>query len=588
MPDKAFRSQWLRVVFWLIALILGGLHAWAAAKSNSMNPDGVAYLDIGDAYLRRDWSMAINSYWRPLYSWVLGLVMHVLHPSIRWEFPTVHIVNFFVYVLALICFEFFWVRLMRWHQARSSGDSSATFPEWAWLALGYSLFIYSALNLIKIWSVTPDMLVAAVVFLAAGLIVRIRAGAATWRIFALLGAVLGVGYLAKTAMFPLAFIFLAVSVFSVGDLRRATMLVPVALTFFLLIAGPYVAVLSVAKGGLTFGDTGKLMYAWHVNGVPHPHWQGEVLGAGTPKHPSKKIFESPPIYEFGRASGGTYPVSYDPSYWYEGVIPHFELRGQINVLLSSMEYYFDLFFRQQGGLIACVLILYFLIREQRPIIIHKMLQESGLSILALLSLGMFALVHVQPRYIGAFVVLLWADILARVNLPASWKSRRLLSFASALMVLFLLMNIAAFNLEGFRDLTGFGKLRQGTGSQQAGPPNWPGVVAEDLHQLGIRSGDKVGVIGYAFDSFWARLARVQIVAEMFDEQADQFWLGDPLFQSTVLQAFARSGAKAIVAERVPNYVTPSGWHRVGSSSYYIYAFVSHTPSQVGSLTIHLH
>ena len=588
MPDKAFRSQWLRVVFWLIALILGGLHAWAAIKSHSMNPDGVAYLDIGDAYLRGDWSMAINSYWSPLYSWILGAVMHALHPSIRWEFPAVHIINFFVYVFALICFEFFWLRLMRWHQARSSGDATISFPEWAWLGLGYSLFIYCALNLIKIWSVTPDMLVAAIVFLAAGLIVRIRAGAANWRMFALLGTVLAIGYLAKTAMFLLAFIFLAASIFSVGDLRRAAKLAPVALAFFLLIAGPYVAVLSVAKGGLTFGDTGKLMYAWHVNGVPHPHWQGEVLGAGTPKHPSRKIFELPSIYEFGRASAGTYPVSYDPSYWYEGVTPHFELRGQINVLLSSMEYYFDLFFRQQGGLIACVLILYFLIREQRPIIIHKILQESGLSILALLSLGMFALVHVQPRYIGAFVVLLWADIFARVNLPASWKSRRLLSFASALMVLFLLMNIAAFNLEGFRDLTGFGKVNNIASPQQAGPPNWPGAVAEDLHRLGIRSGDKVGVIGYAFDSFWARLARVQIVAEMFDGQADQFWLGAPVFQSTVLQAFARSGAKAIVAERVPNYVTPSGWHRIGSSSYYIYAFASHTASEVGSLAIDLH
>jgi hypothetical protein len=586
MPDKALKSKQVRVLFWCVALVLGGLHAWAAAKSNSMNPDGIAYLDIGDAYLRGDWNMAINRYWSPLYSWILGLVMHFLHPSIRWEFPVVHIINFLVYVFALICFEFFWVRLIRWHKARSSEDASATFPEWTWLALGYSLFLYSALNLIKIWSVTPDMLVAAIVFLAAGLIVRIRAGAATRRTFALLGTVLGVGYLAKAAMFPLAFIFLATSVFSVGDLRRATMLVPVALAFFLLIAGPYIAVLSFAKGGLTFGDTGKLMYAWHVNGVAHPHWQGEVLGAGTPIHPSRKVFESPAIYEFGRASGGTYPISYDPSYWYEGVTPHFELRGQVKVLLSSMEYYFDLFVRQQGGLIVCVLILYFLIREQRPLISHKLLQESGLAILALLSLGMFAFVHVQPRYIGAFVVLLWADIFARLNLPASWKSRRLLSYVGAIMLSVLLMNIVAFNLEGFRDLTGFGKVSQVTNSHHRAPPRWPGAVAEDLHRLGIRSGDKVAVIGYAFDSFWARLARVQIVAEILDGQADQFWLGEPSLQSRVFQAFGASAAKAIVAERVPNYVTPSGWHQVENSNYYIYVLAPQSPAQVEKIAIH--
>jgi hypothetical protein len=569
MPNKVFTSRWLRIFFWLIALVLGGLHVWAAAKSNSMNPDGIAYLDIGDAYLRRDWYTAINSYWSPLYSWSLGLVMHLLRPSIRWEFPTIHIINFFIYVLALICFEFFWLRLMRWHQARSSGDERATFPEWTWLALGYSLFIYSALNLIKIWSVTPDMLVAAIVFLAAGLIMRIRVGAATWRTFALLGAVLGVGYLAKTAMFPLAFIFLAASVCSVGDIRRATMLVPVALAFFLLIAGPYIAVLSIAKGGLTFGDTGKLMYAWHVNGVPHPHWQGEVLGAGTPKHPSRKIFESPPIYEFGRAYGGTYPVSYDPSYWYEGVMPHFELRGQIRVLLSSMEYYFDLFFRQQGGLIVCVLILYFL-RKRVPTNLHKILQASGLAILALVAFGVFALVHVQSRYIGAFVVLLWADLLGAVRLPAVQESRRLLSYVGAIMLSSLLVNIIAFNLEGFRDLTGLGKVNQLTSSQKARRPSWPGEVAEELYRLGIQSGDKVAVIGYAFDSSWARLARVQIGAEMFDWEADPFWLGGPSVQFEVFRAFAGTGARAIVAERVPSYVTATGWHRVGNSNYYIY------------------
>jgi hypothetical protein len=570
MPDKTFTSKWLRVFFWLIALILGGFHAWAAMVSYSMNPDGIAYLDIGDAYLRGHWNVAINTYWSPLYSWILGLSMHVLHPSIRWEFATVHIINFFIYVFTFICFEFFWRRLMGWNQASSSREASATWPEWAWLALGYSLFIYSALSLIKIWSVTPDMLVAACVYLAAGLIVRVRTGGATWHTFAALGIVLGLGYLAKAAMFPLAFVFLAVGVLSVGNLRRASRVVPVALVFFLLIAGPYVVVLSSANGRLTFGDTGKLMYAWHVNGVPHPHWQGEVLGAGIPTHPSRKIFDVPPIYEFGRPFGGTYPVAYDPAYWYEGVMPHFELRGQLNVFLLSMQYYFDLFFRQQAGLIACVLILYFLMRNRRPTNVEKILQASGLALLAIVALGMFALVHVQSRYIGAFVVLLWADVLAAVRLPASQDARRLLAFMGVMMSAFVFINIAAFNFEGLRDLAGFGKVNETTSSPRAGRPSWPGAVAEELQRLGIRPGDKVAVIGYAFDSSWARLARVQIVAEMFDWQAEAFWLGASSLHSKVLLALTQTGAKAIVAERVPSSVSPTNWHRVGDSSCYIY------------------
>ena len=31
-------------------------------SSNSFDPDGISYLDMGDAYLRGDWSMAINGY----------------------------------------------------------------------------------------------------------------------------------------------------------------------------------------------------------------------------------------------------------------------------------------------------------------------------------------------------------------------------------------------------------------------------------------------------------------------------------------------------------------------------------------------
>jgi hypothetical protein len=71
----------------------------------------------------------------------------------------------------------------------------------------------------------------------------------------------------------------------------------------------------------------------------------------------------------------------------------------------------------------------------------------------------------------------------------------------------------------------------------------------------VEQGDKVAVIGYGFGSFWARLARVQIVAEMLGWQADDFWLGDPALQSEVVQAFAGTGARAIVAEKVPSYAT---------------------------------
>jgi hypothetical protein len=41
----------------------------------------------------------------------------------------------------------------------------------------------------------------------------------------------------------------------------------------------------------------------------------------------------------------------------------------------------------------------------------------------------------------------------------------------------------------------------------------------------------------------------------------------------VLQAFAGTGARAVVAENVPEYARLNGWYQVGNSNYYIYVFM---------------
>jgi hypothetical protein len=566
----AVAATWVRPVGWLFAVVAGGVHALGAVIRHSMNPDGVVYLDIGDAYVRGDWGVAVNSYWSPLYSWILGLTMQLVQPQMRWEFPTVHVVNFVIFVLALICFERFWRELGRWRRATLAADDESL-PEWMWLALGYSLFVYSALNLIRVWSVTPDMLVAAIVYLAAAQVVRIRMGGATWQTFVRLGAVLGIGYLAKTAMFPVAFVVLGVTFLSMSEERLRTKQLLIALLVFVMVAGPYVGALSAVKGRPTFGDTGTLNYAWHVNGVPNPHWQGEIIGSGRPIHGSKRVFELPPIYAFARPSGGTYPIAYDPTYWYEGVTPRFEWAGQIRVLAISVQQYFDLFVRQQGGILVGILAL--LCLRRRSASKRQFLHEFSLAVVALLALGMYALVYVEGRYIGAFLLLLWGDLLAGVRLPASEQSRRLLSWVGAAVLSLVLINIAAFTLErGGRVMVGGGLAGPVSGTATLPRPEWPGEIAAELHRLGVRSGDGVAVIGYAYDSYWARLARVQIVAEMFDWEAQPFWSGTPAFRAEVLRAFASTGASAIVAERVPPAVDPRGWHRVGASGCYIYVF----------------
>ena len=69
----------LRSWFWSFATLAGLIQCWSYRFW--IEPDGVNYLDVANAYLRHDWSVAINSYWSPLYSWLLALTFYVTRPS---------------------------------------------------------------------------------------------------------------------------------------------------------------------------------------------------------------------------------------------------------------------------------------------------------------------------------------------------------------------------------------------------------------------------------------------------------------------------------------------------------------------------
>ena len=59
MGDKNFGYKRLRILFWCAAIGFGAVDGWATRYN--MNLDGISYLDMGDAYLRGDWNMAINA-----------------------------------------------------------------------------------------------------------------------------------------------------------------------------------------------------------------------------------------------------------------------------------------------------------------------------------------------------------------------------------------------------------------------------------------------------------------------------------------------------------------------------------------------
>ena len=79
-------SGWLRVMLRVIALGLGAAHTTVAILQQSMNEDGIVYLDMGAAFLRGDWAVAINGIWSPLYG-VLAAGVLRLEPWRLRVFP---------------------------------------------------------------------------------------------------------------------------------------------------------------------------------------------------------------------------------------------------------------------------------------------------------------------------------------------------------------------------------------------------------------------------------------------------------------------------------------------------------------------
>ncbi len=556
----------LEVGFWLLAILLGFVHAWAD-RHYLFNADAMSYLDIAEAYLRRDWATAVNAYWSPLYSWLLAVALLVIKPSPYWKFTVLHLVNFGIYLFAFGCFSFLIRELVRTRRIERAELGLVTVPDRALVALGYSLVIWSSLFLITVALESPDMLVTAFVYLATGLLVRIRRDPSRWATFIVLGVVLGAGFLAKSVMLPLTVIFLLGCIFAIANLRRALPRVALAGALFVLVAGPFVFAMSQAKGSLTTGKTGKLNYLWSINRVINSHWQGEEPGSGTPTHATRKIFDDPPAFEFAEPIGGTYPVWYDPTYWYEGSVSHFDLRGQLKVIGRGIGSYYDILHKWglQYGLAVALISFYLLSRRARRLI-YDLKDQWPVLLPALGGFGLYVLVHVQDRYIASFIVLLWLGLFAAVRLPQSADSERFMKVVMVVLAgLIVLTSIASSTREAavsFRELV--------RGEDPAAHEQWQ--VAEGLRELGLASSDKVAFIGYSTRGFWAHLAQLRIVAEIRRDKISEFWRADDNRKAQVIKAFAGTGVKAVVAEKPPAGTDLSNWQRIRQTDYYVHVF----------------
>jgi len=545
----------LRAAAWLVALGAGFLEAWAARFS--MSPDGTCYLDIASAYLRHDWNTALNAYWSPLFSWLLAATLWVFRPSAYWESTLLHLLNFLAMLASLRSFEFLFRELLRlrahfgWNR-----EGADTLSEWnAWI-LGYGLFLSTTLFVLSTSLTMPDLWVSVLVYLAVGLILKIwRTGGST-PLFLALGFVLGLAYLAKTFYFPMAFVFLLTAVLARGGKPTAIRQALAGLASFALLAGPWAGALSRAKGRPTFGDVGKVAVAITMDQIPEGQffWQGQN-DTGTPKHSVRQLLARPRLYEFGYPVGGSYPLAYDPSYWMEGVKPHFYLPGLVAVLRQSAGTFLQ-FLTVQTEYLVGLLFLLFLARGREWLV--QLRKQALLWIPPLLGCAGYAVVLVEGRYDAPFLLLLWLAAFSSLFAAATQPSARM---ATALILAMISVTGVRIAKSGSSDL-----LSAVSHSQNV---DWE--VAESLRGLGIKPGDQVAGLFRVAEAQWARIARVKIVSEIPLGEEYAFWTADPETKLHVFKVFGSTGARVLVTKDVPLPALKEGWIPLGKTRFFAHA-----------------
>jgi hypothetical protein len=547
------------VLFWMLAIALFALEAWNSRFV--MSWDGIQYLDDADLYYRGDWANAANSQWSPMYVWVVGAFLHLLHPPSYWQFPVVHLANFFIAIFSLAGFQFFLSSLLRSMRGRLGA-----IPEWTVVVLGFAAFLYTTLDFTNLGVVTPDLLMHAFVYLVAGYMLRIVSGDRRNRDFVVLGLLLGLGYLAKAPFF--FYTFACLGILFLAMRAKGIPKLAIALASFLLIAGPYIAFLSHYKHRFTYGDSGRYNVVWMLNGVPYYHWHGQQPGSGTPLHATRQISADPPAYEFARPVAGTYPPWFDPIYWNEGAQPHYRLSEMARAAVSGVKLYEYWTHHRQLTLVAGLLIL-MLATPNKMLLVRRLAGNSPLLAFGLFPFAMYALVHQDSRFLSSFFVLVWMALFAAAleAQPAILTGvvKSVVVVVGALMLVECLIAATSRDFQGTQDIPIAGNYPN---------PHWE--VAHELNLLGVQTGDPVAIVGNHLPYFWARLAGVRIVSEVLmsdppcggqgcEDQSAAQWM-------KVKGALAATGAKVVVSPCIHGVVDQAGWVQLGATGIFAYRF----------------
>ena len=552
-PLSTLLRRFFPVYCVLAALVTFG---YALYDSYQIDGDAVAYMDIGDYLRAHQWAGIVNGYWHPMYPAFLALGHALFHATLATELRAYCFVNFGIFLLGMAAVVWF-TDAISGSRSEVRG-SSYLLDRYAMRYLGLALLVIASQRELSLGKVRPDALLQAFLLFALAALLR-HLATGRLRYAALIGTALGCAYLTKSFAFVVALLSIAV----LAAFRRlwlkhkAARVVPAALVAFVCfaaVAGPYVAALSHRHGRFDFGDSGSLNYAWLVGGTEKMHLQPYMtsqFGSAEVhlKHPERELLRSPQVLSYAELPYGTYPDWFDATYWNDQIKPHFRVRDDLPHAARN-----------------CLLVGRYLLNHPEALLLFALLLVLGARVtpggkpganafwlvpllLGVVIWGIYAMVNTEERYVTVAYLAIVLSVFAMLRTP-EMESRisNLPSLASALVLLLALLAAGESLrtvLEDRRQLALLGY-----------PGGWYSAkmndAAQSLSKMGVRPGDSVACVGTVAcleDPYWARLAGVRVLTEIYDKDTPLYpFLANLPNRELAIATVRGQGAKVLVGD----------------------------------------
>ena len=189
----------------------------AAAARDFSTADAISYLDIAHSCVAGHWHALVSGWWSPAFPFLLTICLKIFKPDPYHEALLVHLLAFVSLIAALASFEYFLAVFLKFRAETTiaeSAEDGELIPERSLLIVGYALFFWITTFLVPPTLEQPDILVFILYLLASALCMQVVTNPRKLSRYAFLGLVLGLGYLTKSVMFPLGFVFYVALLFA--------------------------------------------------------------------------------------------------------------------------------------------------------------------------------------------------------------------------------------------------------------------------------------------------------------------------------------------------------------------------------------